>query len=1578
MSILFALVVRLWAAIILALMGVALVAAPIGAVTVEGRKPSTAIQVEGRKAPTLASFRRARKARRSPRRGAWLKRHPHATKTRLGQRAERAARTKTKAKGRASRAEALALKKADSHLAAQRGQVKKPTIAAPVAVVAEVFEKREKAVKVPTARTLARRTRAMQLKRGSGACHIEARKGLWYATPVKAAPVATKVEKVKIEEKRAEVVLTPKKVPYSPSQVQVAWETRENLRVEAKKATIRKQGIEARLAEEQAEWAFRVEKAKARATELKLVKVAQEKIEIPVPVTVDFQAAYEARQKAALKAEWDAATFVVAQARNLEVQASPCASTEKIEMRAAAHIQKVFGSMAAGICYLGSAFEASVSNVDLLLGLLLVGLGMLINRAYKRDMMMANIIDLAPYQVEICEEGTKAVGEPAPTGDCEIWQEHILLGRQMRMKAIQGQLVLVMDSPRPTTLEAFLYCGYCKSSDLQCGMIEIEVVDLTPFKVLEGCPFETLEYDDYLDGAAQLVSEMFDAQDDQGEEVEFARRSMASKRRMPKRIRAKVARGDRAQAMACADRARLAMQEKARLLQAKEELIESEKPALLADKVERRWTISSLEMKAESAGYDATAAILTQQEWLRSAKHIESPNEGRNSKRQQKDKLKSKAYRAARKMTFLVILALIIRSLDLGIEGLEMASFIGEGATGHALRRLRERFQGPAASRRIFEKLIGVFHGANHYLTDEFDGGQWLAVSDEGALAINNLQAVTFLNHPLTKDQSAMPQMRHTKALQLAQDCTKRYKSPARRIHVLSPVEDQLEQIKAGKLAKSATPMGQFMLKLMDMGEVSVDSVEQEVADAAILAGWVELNVVETRKGQVMSLTITEAGEEAWGILNMDEEEIHRRGWGMFFAILIPIAILFGAWYFDGLGEWAMALPIFTSSKPWRGAKWLEEFEGDEKEKSPMPSLEEFLALKTKEAAVDGEEVDLKGWEELWEKYGPEDSYRVPALMFCGYWDAEEGAWNNASSEPLPEAIQLLQRDLPADLKARLLANYGRCGNQMLESEQVAMEALLYSVATRRQFEDFNRKYLEDIASVSWLKAYGDALLSKVLRELSQGKHWTQKKDKENIVKENCISEVTRMTGASREKVQSIFREMDFHWFYCVKICKTPEWLLSLPEGLSSFHKAAQYLKMRSIHGDQIAECLVKAFRKEWFDMAYFCEEINGACNLMKAEAIAEGVMKFASSKLHQNGSIFVKDNGTKTPSRKEWLAFVAELARLNANSQMYVQDAWDCLSVCRKSSIALTLLKASGQTCHQLGNQLLNLHRQDLKNLSKWLEFIIRNGEAGWRISNTFKILEVAGYLPSISLSEAHRVLEEENLIDKSLLGLMRIGAPLDEESVHWHQELMKQAVPGPLPAGVLAEEPGYRLRVLDHKDITGPCLGFVITCCQCYMSQGESCARFGVKDPRGGFVVLEKKEKEDWKIVAQSFYWKSAQYAGRHGLCFDNVEYQAKAVYEEPIFRLYQKAADKIVTMGFSVVTIGSPYFQSDRPESWEIGVNLPQPAGFYSDAGTQAFLAGDKTHCRIITDDEDEEDDSESLDNFGDAPGLYGDED
>jgi hypothetical protein len=64
MSILFALMVRLWAAIILSLVGVALVAAPIGAVQVEGRKPSTTTRVAGRKAPTLSSFRRARKARR--------------------------------------------------------------------------------------------------------------------------------------------------------------------------------------------------------------------------------------------------------------------------------------------------------------------------------------------------------------------------------------------------------------------------------------------------------------------------------------------------------------------------------------------------------------------------------------------------------------------------------------------------------------------------------------------------------------------------------------------------------------------------------------------------------------------------------------------------------------------------------------------------------------------------------------------------------------------------------------------------------------------------------------------------------------------------------------------------------------------------------------------------------------------------------------------------------------------------------------------------------------------------------------------------------------------------------------------------------------------------------------------------------------------------------------------------------------------------------------------------------------------------------------------------------------------------
>lgn len=1021
MSILFALIVRLWAAIILSLVGVALVAAPIGATRVEGRKPSTRVVMEGRKAPTLSSFRRARKARRSPHRGAWLKRHPHAIAFRGGEVAKRRPRTETKALGRAIGRALEATDREIAHLRAKRAQgrvilPKKVLVQAEPMLAPKVAK-----VKAISARALRRAERSLQMHRGSGAVNRAARKAAWYNNSIH--PVELSGIEILPTYKVDNGPATPKKVAKTKQQV-----------------------------------------PKARATELKANKAATASA-----VVVDIHSAYEARQKAALKANWDAATFVVAQARKIELEATPRASSATIEKRAAARIREMFKAAMAGVMYLGQELEGMVDNTSLV-GILLVGvLVILARKEYRKGM--------------------------------------------------------------------------------------------------------------------------------------------------------------------------------------------------------------------------AAEAILT-------------PSVERNGKRQQGDKVHSRALRAARKAAPFIILAALV-----GLGGAEEGLLFGGIFTSlkplrgakwmsddPSFREIEEEMEKEALDQKMEGLAERLLEGANEYLAYN-DCPPVSEISPDWRIVVEAIGEEGAMNTPW-------------------------------RAHgeILHPARYILEAYRAG--------VPQEWIRLMP-------NAYYETADAPEQA---------------------RALKELWSFM-----EGHREICATLLSKgLLPTLLL---------SSFKRALALGVSD-------------------------EEIRALEEARLSAEG--------------YMP--------------------IWLRWASGPDGKDCSTL--------------------------------------------EEIKEYYLREKASVL-----------------------------------DCVP-------------QRVWRNWSWIDLYCIGDLG--------PKGLKVFREAVEERPEDAL---TLAH-LIRAGTPSWLARGMTKRELSvatsilapspalaalSACDLLRAERILEEVREFYPQPLVRHTGVgflslaLNRVGGAAPVSRKEYLKLLEACGEERAPEMAEIHGL---LEICKKAHVVLALAAATRLSYHQLWSLLIPL--AETRHTSKWLELLLREGEKAQRAICLFPEWEAAGATGTESWEDLLALATDA---DELKLKLILLGADVSDASVQWHSEVLRGAVPGPLSVCILAEMPGYRLRVLEHDDLTGPCLGYVVTCCQKFRDHAQECAEFGATKPWAGFVVVEKKEKGDWRIIAQSFYWKGESETGEVGLCFDNVEYRAIEAYVPIIRRLYSEAAEKISTkMDLGYVTLGTGYVERGSLEGLE----------------------------------------------------------
>ena len=80
-------------------------------------------------------------------------------------------------------------------------------------------------------------------------------------------------------------------------------------------------------------------------------------------------------------------------------------------------------------------------------------------------------------------------------------------------------------------------------------------------------------------------------------------------------------------------------------------------------------------------------------------------------------------------------------------------------------------------------------------------------------------------------------------------------------------------------------------------------------------------------------------------------------------------------------------------------------------------------------------------------------------------------------------------------------------------------------------------------------------------------------------------------------------------------------------------------------------------------------------------------------------------------------------------------------------------------------------------------------------------------------------------------------------------------------------AQENRITYELLNKDDSLGAVLGNVTNCCQKIGDAGESCAKHGMSDPNGGFVIF-KYEK---RIIGQAWVWYNEEI---QKVCFDNIE--------------------------------------------------------------------------------------------------------
>jgi hypothetical protein len=920
--------------------------------------------------------------------------------------------------------------------------------------------------------------------------------------------------------------------------------------------------------------------------------------------------------------------------------------------------------------------------------------------------------------------------------------------------------------------------------------------------------------------------------------------------------------------------------------------------------------------------------------------------EGRRSKRQQKDKLKSRAYRAARAMKGILpmlIGAIILSHLDLGIEGLELAGlFFTPPDVGppHALKQLNLRFRGTNRMKRVFENLIDLFDGENQALCERFGSGEWLAMNDDGALLIVNCSANTWLTLPMVANRDyryhEMPVMRATKALSLAQEAIAERQNAARR-HLA-----EIEGIRAGQRSMRMTPMGAFMGKMMEGHEIPFEEADSDVIHAAMALGWVELDVVTRRRRQIGTISITNEGYSHWLPLVTEAEEVKKKGWAGFFVFLLPIVILFGAWLCGGLGEWAVAFG-FTSLKPLRGAKWMEE-----DDHSILKDERDKAAWMAQVKSTQDSWKRFEGFEEAWEEFGGKVAKQIP---IANLYEEDGDEAFVVGVMPSPIIVEILRMDPPRAI-VQVAIEAERLGQ--LPREKKLIECWMddqYSIldlSPNRRVRDGIQNNLYHLYRLKWAEHFTSKERLGMAGDYSNysGLYW------------RALARVIQETITPEQKGRVSVEEWErflasppmFFWGinswisnsrYYFHYVGSPADMITFPSIFSSDGEGwLRFLRIKREHGEALAAGIVKKLADVGSCYIGMDEVQSKPHDILQLEEFLEDVMHLADNKQGKLGTLLFKKEflGEKMPARKEWKSLLSLLSKAQEQDEIFPEEAWRCLSICRKASVTKALLELSGQGMHQLLSLLLPLEGQKLKHHSKWLEFLCRNGSRGLKLMSYFQVLELAGCNPSQSLEELIEALKE--IISPEVMDLFLLGAPIDEESVKWHRDLMLRAVPGPLPAETLVEEPGYRLRVLAHDDLTGPCLGFVITCCQKYKGLGVSCAEFGATSSSGGFVVLEKKEKTRWRIIAQSFYWVDSK---SKGLCFDNIELQQKLVYVPIIRRLYTQAAEHILTKGYKVVTLGAEYSADGLLDGFAIAHPLTRPSRFYTDADCQVVLAG-----------------------------------
>lgn len=127
-------------------------------------------------------------------------------------------------------------------------------------------------------------------------------------------------------------------------------------------------------------------------------------------------------------------------------------------------------------------------------------------------------------------------------------------------------------------------------------------------------------------------------------------------------------------------------------------------------------------------------------------------------------------------------------------------------------------------------------------------------------------------------------------------------------------------------------------------------------------------------------------------------------------------------------------------------------------------------------------------------------------------------------------------------------------------------------------------------------------------------------------------------------------------------------------------------------------------------------------------------------------------------------------------------------------------------------------------------------------------------------------------------------------------NKETMKHFNPQPKRLKTSSYEGEYQIRFLDHTDPMALELGDMTHCCQHLGGVGESCVIAGIKEPKSGFLVVEKKGS----IRAQAWVWESDEKT----LVLDSLE-TADFVSAEKVIRELEKWAE---TSPYTYIYVGT----------------------------------------------------------------------